>query len=232
MESIALSLLDRDHGRNFTDSARGPRGNPAYHPLKHATRMMLRFRDHNPEYDGPGEDLERVALLLDGDGLPDIGLKPTVTPKERCFGIPWLVVFRESPVPYRMRAVCLPVPTELADAFETELSAVNKYLTASRIIGTLASIATGCRENERPPLSYTWNPLINSTADRTDVFVFLQVSLKDRPGQQDRRSCWIRLKQHYIYKGVINEKQPGNRRFESFADLWPLLDKVSLVTSL
>lgn len=88
MKSVFLSLLNRDHGRKFTDAHRNPRGEQIDHPLDRVTEMTLRFRDWDPNYTGPGEDLERVILLLDGDGLPDIGLQATVTPKEQCFNIP------------------------------------------------------------------------------------------------------------------------------------------------
>ena len=236
MNSIALSLIgrgpspSRDHGRAFTDANRGPRGQPVGHPLNRATEMMLRFRDWDREYTGPEDDPERVALLLDGNELPNVGLKPSIIDSERCYRVPRLVVFRESPVPYRMRAACLAVPTESADAFAGELEAAKQYLTGGAVIGTLNLIATGRRENENPPMSYVWDPHpIDSRDGHTDVFVFLQVNHDDRPGQRDRRSCWIRLKDCYIFEGVINEEEPGNRRFESFADLWPLLEEPSLV---
>jgi len=240
MKSIALSLIgrcssaDRDHCRAFTDSARGPHGQPAYHPLGRVGGMMLRFRNWNPEYNGGGEDLERVALLLDGNELPNIGLRPSTLATERYYRIPRLLVFRESPVGYRMRVVCLAVPTESADAFDTELVAVRQFMTASNVIGTLTSIATGQRENEKPPMSYVWDPHpISSSNDRTDVFVFLQVNREDRPGLRDRRSCWIRLKQHCIFKNIVCENDPSNpskRQFTSWNDLWPLFEKISLVS--
>lgn len=232
MKSIALSLIgrgpapDRDHARAFTDSARGPRGEITRHPLDGATGMKFCFRRWNPEYTGPGEDLERVVLLLNGDELPDIGLKPSVQPTEQCYRIPRLVVFRESLESYCMRAVCLAVPTEFADAFETELEAVKQYLTAGCIIGAFTSIAVGRRENENPPLSYAWDPYpINSSADCTDVFVFLQVNLK----VEQRRSCRLRLKKHYIFDDIVREDDPSEVQFTSFADLWPLFEEISLV---
>lgn len=230
MKSLILSLLSRDNGRAFTDSARGPHGEPPYHPLDRVTSMMIRFRDWDREYDGQGEDLERVALLLDGHELPDIGLKPSAHPTERRFTIPRLVAFRESRVPYRMRAVCLAVPAQSADAFQTEIELVKPYLTSGSIIGALVLIATGRRDNEHPPMSYVWDPHpISSSADRTDVFVFLQVNSDDRPGLRDRCSCWIRLKQHYIFDGIVREDEPSDRAFASFADLWPLFEEISLV---
>lgn len=129
-----------------------------------------------------------------------------------------------------MRVVCLAVSTNSADAFEGELKAVSAYLTAGHVIGTLASIATGRRENQNPPLSYAWDPHpISSSADRTDVFAFLHVNHSDRPGQRNRRACWVRLKDYYIFEGVLNQEEPGILRFESFADLWPLFEEISLV---
>jgi hypothetical protein len=229
MTTIILSLLERKHGTAFTDSARGPRGQPAYHPLDRVNEMLFRFRDWNPDYMEPGEDLERVALVLHGDTPPSIGLKPTVLGSERHYRVPRLVVFRESVVGYRMRAVCVSIPVSEADAFEAELVAVKRYMTGSRVIGTLASIATGHRENEHPPLSHVWDPKpITASSERTDVFVFLQINYEDRPGGRDRQGCWIRLKGAYIFEGVVSEGE-GERQFSDFNALWPLLDETSLV---
>lgn len=229
MSLITLSLLERDHGRAFTDSTRGPRGQPAYHPLDRANEMLFRFRDWNPDHAGRGEDLERLALVLHGDTLPSIGLKPTVLGSERHYRVPRLVVFRESVVGYRMRAVCVSIPVSEADAFEVELKAVQQCMTGTRFIGTLASIATGRRENEHPPPSYIWDPQpITAQDERTDVFVFLQINFDDRPSQRDRRSCWIRLKNAYIFEGVVSEEN-SERQFSDFNALWPLLDETSLV---
>lgn len=237
MNSITLSLIGRgpgyprDHVRALLNSARGPRGELLYHPLDRITRMMFRFRDWDREYMGDGEDLERVALLLDGNKLPDIGLKPSTHPAERHYYIPRMVVFRESPVSYRMRAVCLAVPMESADAFETELLTVKQYMTAEAVIGNLASIAIGRRENEKPPMSYAWDPHpISSSTDHTDIFVFLQVNRGDHPGLCDHRSYWIRLKRHYIFEGIVREDEPSEVQYACFGDLWPLLEKVSLIT--
>ena len=56
MKSIVLSLIGhgpdplRNHGRAFTDSARGSRGEITRHPLDGSTTMLFRFRNWNPDY--------------------------------------------------------------------------------------------------------------------------------------------------------------------------------------
>jgi hypothetical protein len=207
MRAVCLSLINRDHGRDFTDNR--PKDK---HPMEAVTSASLRFREHDIREHGP--DLHRVALLLTGE-LPDIGLELETEPYdwERRYGIWNAVCFRESVVPYCERVFAIMVNAGLADQLEMDLRTVAGDTTI--VIGTLTAMLMGFRENEHPPLATIWpdDGSVFEVGPDMCVIVALHVNYHDQRGD---KPCWRVVRDARVTKtGVV----VGEEEFNGFAGL-------------
>ena len=209
MRTINLSLITRDDARDFCDQ----RASGA-HPMDAVYRAALRFREYDAREEG--RDLQRVALRLEGNELPDIGLEyENASDWEHLHGIWGTYICRESTEAYCRRMFAIMVSAEHADALEADLRAVMGDTVF--VIQALTSILTGCRENEGPALEASWpGDEIVPADERTCVLLALHVN-----GANPRGSTpgWRVLRNAAVTgRGV----SVGEVEFRGFAELHSL----------
>jgi hypothetical protein len=217
MPTTLLNLLERNHGRAFAND-RHPKL-VHHHPMDHVTEMELVFTEE--DYGRGRKEQTITGLLLTGDVPEGIG-SPLEHAKDGVrFPIIASLMYRESPVRYRMRMLAIEILSDKAEAFQNALEK-RRGEDRAAIIGTLMNIFVGRSEIDPPLMKYGWQA--EHVEGPKTTFVFLHVNFQDNPGLGKKlHSDWRRLDETLVGAGAGIVKSV-DRTYASFADLWPLFD--------
>ena len=216
MHTILLNLLERRHGSQFA-SDRFPKLD--HHPLDHVREMELVFTEE--DYRRNRKEQTIAGLLLTGKVPEGMG-SPVEHAKDGVrFPILSSLMFRESPVRYRMRMLAIEVLSEQADALQ-KVFEKRTGEDRSTFIGTLMNIFVGRAEIDPPLMSHGW--MSGYVEGPKTTFVFLHINFQDNPGHGKKPpSSWRRLDKTLVGAGAGIVKGVDHT-YASFADLWPLFD--------